>query len=273
MTSPKPGIREAATYNLANALVRSGEAAKENDAKLSDWKNALQHYETVIKADPMNASAKENREIVKKLIEDLKKQQQQQKNQNKDQKDQKDQKNNKENKDQSKSEQSQGGGNGQKDSKEKKDSKDQKDQNKPQDQKGQQGDGSDQQNKDQQKNAGDKNDRKEGEDQKQNQSPQARDHPRPLRRLRLIKAKGAIPKIRRTTKKRARTTRISNPSSPKTGGRETSRNNRVPRVANPRRHPPPLPRSRDRLAADSRGRKRISKPPRPRTRRSPRMAK
>ena len=55
MTSTKPKIRDAATYNLANALVRSGEAAKENDAKLSDWKNALQHYETVIKADPMNA--------------------------------------------------------------------------------------------------------------------------------------------------------------------------------------------------------------------------
>lgn len=181
MTSPKPKIREAATYNLANSLVRSGEAAKDNVAKLSDWKNALQHYETVIKADPANARAKENRDIVKKLIEDLKKQQQQ-KNQNKDQKDQKDQKNNKENKDQNKNDQSQGGGNGQQDSKDKKDSKDQNDQNKDQDQKGKQGDGKDQQkNPDQrdQKNPNEKNDQKGGEDQKQNQSPQGQGSPSP----------------------------------------------------------------------------------------------
>jgi Ca-activated chloride channel family protein len=183
MTSPKPKIRDAATYNLANSLVRSGEAAKENDAKLSDWKNALQHYETVIKADPANARAKENRDIVKKLIEDLKKQQQQ-KNQNKDQKDQKDQKNNKDNKDQNKNDQSQGGGNGQKDSKENKDSKDKKD---SKDQKGQQGDGKDQQNKDQQKNPeqkdqknpNDKNDQKGGEDQKQNEPSQGQGSPTP----------------------------------------------------------------------------------------------
>lgn len=180
MTATKPKIRDAATYNLANSLVRAGEAAKENDAKLSDWKNALQHYETVIKADPMNVKAKENRDIVKKLIEDLKKQQQQ-KNQNKDQKDdknQKDQKNDKDNKDQSKSDQSQGGGNGQKDSKDKKDSKDQNDQNKSQDQKGQQGDNKDQQNKDQQKNP-DQKDQKGGQDQKQNPSSQGQGSPTP----------------------------------------------------------------------------------------------
>ena len=175
MTATKPKIRDAATYNLANSLVRAGEAAKENDAKLSDWKNALQHYETVIKTDPMNGKAKENRDIVKKLIEDLKKQQQQ-KNQNKDQKDdknQKDHKNDKDNKDQSKSDQSQGGGNGQKDSKDKKDSKDQNDQNKSQDQKGQQGD-----NKDQQKNP-DQKDQKGGQDQKQNPSSQGQGSPTP----------------------------------------------------------------------------------------------
>jgi Ca-activated chloride channel homolog len=174
MTSSKPKIRESATYNLANALVRSGEAAKEKEGKLSDWKNALQHYETVIKGDPMNAHAKENRDIVKKLIEDLKKQQQQ-KDKNKDQKDQK---NDKDNKDQSKSDQSQGGGNGQKDSKDKKDSKDQNDQNKSQDHKDQQGDSKDQQNKDQQnkdqlKNADQKDQKGGSQDQKQNQSPQS----------------------------------------------------------------------------------------------------
>jgi len=73
MTAGKKKIKEAATYNLANALVRTGEAAQESDAKLSEWKNALQHYDTVLKATPANAQAKENRDIVLKLNEDLKK--------------------------------------------------------------------------------------------------------------------------------------------------------------------------------------------------------
>ena len=155
MTSPKPKVREAATYNLANSLVRSGEAAQESEAKLSDWKNALQHYESVLKASPGNAQAKENYEIVKKLIEDLKKQQQQQKkdqkdkkDQNKDQKDKKDQ--DKKDKDQQKSDQSQGGGDGQKDSKEQKDQQQKNDQQKGgDDSKDQKQDSKDQQDKNQ----------------------------------------------------------------------------------------------------------------------------
>ena len=155
MTSPKPKVREAATYNLANSLVRSGEAAQESEAKLSDWKNALQHYESVLKASPGNAQAKENYEIVKKLIEDLKKQQQQQKkdqkdkkDKNKDQKDKKDQ--DKKDKDQQKSDQSQGGGDGQKDSKEQKDQQQKNDQQKGgDDSKDQKQDSKDQQDKNQ----------------------------------------------------------------------------------------------------------------------------
>ena len=155
MTSPKPKVREAATYNLANSLVRSGEAAQESEAKISDWKNALQHYESVLKASPGNTQAKENYEIVKKLIEDLKKQQQQQKkdqkdkkDQNKDQKDKKDQ--DKKDKDQQKSDQSQGGGDGQKDSKEQKDQQQKNDQQKGgDDSKDQKQDSKDQQDKNQ----------------------------------------------------------------------------------------------------------------------------
>ena len=153
MTANSPKIRDAATYNLANSLVRTGEAAQENDAKLSDWKNALQHYETVLKATPGNAQAKENRDIVKKLIEDLKKQEQQKKKQDKtndQKKDQKDQKD--KNKDQQKSDQSQGGGGGQKDQKDQKDkdSKDSKDSKDDQQQGG--GKDSDQQKKPDQNN-------------------------------------------------------------------------------------------------------------------------
>jgi len=152
MTSSDPKIRDAATYNLANSLVRTGEAAKEDDAKLSDWKNSLQHYETVLKATPGDTQAKENRDIVKKLIEDLKKQQDQKKNDQKKDDQKKDQKD--KNKDQSKNDQSKGDGKSdqQKDQDQKdqqkndqsqngsKDSKDSggKDQ-KPQDQKGNDG--------------------------------------------------------------------------------------------------------------------------------------
>ena len=126
MTSAKRKIRDDATYNLANVLVRTGEEVQESEAKLADWKNALQHYETVLKSNPKNVPARENRDLVRQLIEDLKKQQDQKKN-DKDQKDKKNQ-----NKDQQQSDNSQGGGEGKNDQKDQKNSKDQKDQQKDQ---------------------------------------------------------------------------------------------------------------------------------------------
>jgi Ca-activated chloride channel family protein len=123
MTSTDPKIRDAATYNLANSLVRSGEGADGKEAKLSDWNNALQHYETVLKDHSSDTKAKENRDIVRKLIADLNRQQppskQQDKKNDKDKKDQKDQ-------DKNKSDKSQGGGGGQDDKKDSKDNTDQK---------------------------------------------------------------------------------------------------------------------------------------------------
>jgi Ca-activated chloride channel family protein len=171
MTSAKRKIRDDATYNLANALVRTGEAAHETEAKLADWKNALQHYETVLKSDSGNTRAKENREIVRKLIEELKKKQdQQKKNDNdkkKDQKDQKDKQDQKEkqdqNKDQQQSDQSQGGGQGQKDQK---DSNDQKDQQKDR-QKDQQ-----QKNDQQQQGQGGKDEKQDSKDRKEESNGQ-----------------------------------------------------------------------------------------------------
>jgi Ca-activated chloride channel family protein len=177
MTSAKRKIRDDATYNLANALVRTGEAAQETEAKLADWKNALQHYETVLKSDSGNTRAKENREIVRKLIEDLKKKQEQQKKNDKDnkkdQKDQKDQKDKQDqkekqdqNKDQQQSDQSQGGGQGQKDQKDQKDSNDQKDK---QDQKEKQDQNKDQQQKNdqQQQGQGGKDEKQDSKDRKE----------------------------------------------------------------------------------------------------------
>ena len=78
LLSPNPKLREAAAYNLANTLVRKGEAAPEPEAKKTNWKNAIEQYDEVLQLNPDNNFAKENRELVKKLIEDLEKQQQQQ---------------------------------------------------------------------------------------------------------------------------------------------------------------------------------------------------
>jgi Ca-activated chloride channel homolog len=71
-------LREDSSYNLANSLVRRGEAAKENERKKADWKNAIQHYSETLKLDPKNKQAEENREIVKKMLEDLQKREQDQ---------------------------------------------------------------------------------------------------------------------------------------------------------------------------------------------------
>jgi len=175
MTSKDPKIRDAATYNLANSLVRSGEGADGKEAKLSDWNNALQHYETVLKDRPSDAQAKENRDIVRKLIADLnKKEPPQQKQDKKDNKDQKDQ-----NKDKNKNDQSQGGGGGQSDKKDQKNDKDKKDQKDNKDQKNDQsqggGNGQDQKNNDQNKpqdSKDSKNDQGKGQDQKDQQQKQ-----------------------------------------------------------------------------------------------------
>ena len=177
MTSEKQKIKEAATYNLANALVRSGEAAQESEAKLSEWKNALQHYETVLKASPANVQAQENRDIVLKLIEGQKKKQDQKKDK-KDQKKDQNEKNkdqDKKDKDQQKSEQSQDGGGGQKDSK---GQDDQKDQNKDQQQKSDQQKGGENA-KDQQKQDQPKNGQGASQDQKDSQKQQGQASPTP----------------------------------------------------------------------------------------------
>ncbi|MCX6971354.1 MAG: VWA domain-containing protein [Verrucomicrobia bacterium] len=167
-------LREDAAYNLANSLVRRGEAAKEKDAKKADWKNAIEQYTEALNLDAKNKQAQENRDIVKKLLEDLEKQEKQQdqkkdqqkKDQKQDQKDKKDQKDkqDQQNKDQQN-----------KDQKDQQDKQDQ--QNKDQqgkDQKDQQ-DKQDQQNKDQQgkdqKDQQDKQDQ-QGKDQKDQQDKQ-----------------------------------------------------------------------------------------------------
>jgi Ca-activated chloride channel homolog len=78
LLSEDPKLREDSSYNLGNALVRRGEAAKGNEEKKADWKNAIQHYSEALKLDPQNKQAEENREIVKKMLDDLEKQEKEQ---------------------------------------------------------------------------------------------------------------------------------------------------------------------------------------------------
>ena len=106
LLSPNPKLREAAAYNLANTLVRKGEAAAEPEAKKTNWKNAIEQYDEALQLNPDNNFAKENRELVKKLIEDLEKQQQQQE-QKQDQKQDQQQQQDQEKKDEQKKEQQQ----------------------------------------------------------------------------------------------------------------------------------------------------------------------
>jgi len=66
------GLQSKSHYNLGNTLYQRGEAQKGDEKKLSDWTNALDHYEQTLKAEPQNKEAKENYEYVKKKIEELK---------------------------------------------------------------------------------------------------------------------------------------------------------------------------------------------------------
>ena len=96
LLSPDKHLQSKSHYNLGNTLYERGDTQKGDDKKLTDWTNALQHYEQTLKIDPHNTEAKDNYEYVKKKIEELKKKQQQQpspenKQQKKEQQDKQDQ--------------------------------------------------------------------------------------------------------------------------------------------------------------------------------------
>ena len=59
-------------FNLGNTLFRRGESLPTDEKKLTDWTNALQHYEQTLQLEPNNKEAKDNYEFVKHKIEELK---------------------------------------------------------------------------------------------------------------------------------------------------------------------------------------------------------
>jgi Ca-activated chloride channel homolog len=78
LLSPDNGLQSKSHYNLGNTLYQRGETQKSDDKKLSDWTNALDHYQQTLKIEPQNKEAKDNYDYVKKKIDDLKNKKQQQ---------------------------------------------------------------------------------------------------------------------------------------------------------------------------------------------------
>src|SRR6266849_584914 len=101
-------LQQRAYYNLGNAQYRLGEDETEPQKKLSHWEEAGQSYESAVKLNPQDADAEFNLELVRKKLEELRKQQppQQQQQQSKDdQKDKSDQKQDQQSKNDQKQEQ------------------------------------------------------------------------------------------------------------------------------------------------------------------------
>ena len=78
LLSPDSRLQSKSHYNLGNTLYEHGETQKSDEKKLSDWTNALDHYEQTLKLEPQNKEAKENYDYVKKKIDELKNKKQQQ---------------------------------------------------------------------------------------------------------------------------------------------------------------------------------------------------
>src|SRR6476619_3809028 len=177
LLTPDTGLQTKGHYNLGNTLYQRGEMQKADDKKLSDWTNALDHYEQTLKLDPQNKEAKDNYEYVKKKIDELKnkKEQQQQpspsptppqKNkQNKQDQQQKQQ--NQQNQDQQQQQKDQ----------QQKDQKDQKDQQQQQQQNQNQQDQKDQQQAQNQQSQDKSGKDKDQKEQQQKDQSQAKNEP------------------------------------------------------------------------------------------------
>ena len=190
LLTPDTGLQTKGHYNLGNTLYQRGEMQKSDDKKLSDWTNALDHYEQTLKLDPQNKEAKDNYEYVKKKIDELKnkkeqqqqpspsptppqknkqnKQDQQQKQQNQQNQDQQQQQKDQQQQDQQQQQQQQ---------QQNQNQQDQKDQQQAQNQQSQKDEGSDKQQKEQQQK--DQSQAKNEPQKKQQQQPGESPSPSP----------------------------------------------------------------------------------------------
>jgi len=109
LLSPDIQLQSKGHYNLGNTLYQRGETQKGEEKKLSDWTDALKHYEETLKISPQDKEAKDNYEFVKKKIDELKKKQQEPSPTPPPQQQQKEKKNQQQNRDQQKQDQSKKG--------------------------------------------------------------------------------------------------------------------------------------------------------------------
>lgn len=82
-------LQQRAYYNLGNSLYRRGEPLAEPQQKLETWEKSAQSFESALKLQPQDVDAKYNLDVVRKKLEELKKQQQQQPQSSKDNQDKK----------------------------------------------------------------------------------------------------------------------------------------------------------------------------------------
>jgi Ca-activated chloride channel family protein len=84
LTSNDPALQAKSHYNFGNALYRRGEQQKDSKEKISDWRDAIQHYDTVLNAlksqqpspagDTLASDTAYNRDVVqRRLDQELKK--------------------------------------------------------------------------------------------------------------------------------------------------------------------------------------------------------
>lgn len=84
------GLQEQTYYNLGNALFKKGEEFAQSDPQKTAelWQQSLNAYEGSLKLNSAASDAGDNRDLVSRKLEELKKQQEQQKEQQEDKKDQ-----------------------------------------------------------------------------------------------------------------------------------------------------------------------------------------
>ena len=82
LLSPDTDLQANSHYNLGNTLYQRGDQEKSDNKKLSNWTNALAHYQQTLKLDPQDKEAKDNYEFVKRKIDELKRQSGNQQQQN-----------------------------------------------------------------------------------------------------------------------------------------------------------------------------------------------
>ena len=84
------GDQEDAYYNLGNTLYREGEKTRQNNAQqtIAAWTDSLKAYDAALELRPDDADDKFNRDLVKRKLDALKKQQEQQQKQQQSKQDQ-----------------------------------------------------------------------------------------------------------------------------------------------------------------------------------------